>query len=33
VAMMQKSTAGFGKKGHHNLSFGLRDALNIKSNS
>ncbi|XP_040245043.1 calcium-dependent protein kinase 27 isoform X2 [Aegilops tauschii subsp. strangulata] len=34
VAMMQKSTTGFGKKGHqYNLSVGLRDALNIKSNS
>ncbi|XP_037440019.1 calcium-dependent protein kinase 27-like isoform X2 [Triticum dicoccoides] len=34
VAMMQKSTAGFGKKGHqYNVSVGLRDALNIKSNS
>lgn len=29
VAMMQKSTAGFGKKGHqYNLSIGFRDALN-----
>nr|ASL69959.1 calcium-dependent protein kinase [Hordeum vulgare] len=34
VAMMHKSTAGFGKKSHqYNLSVGLRDALNIKSNS
>ena len=34
VAMMQKSTVGFGKKGHqYNLSVGLRDALSIKSNS
>ncbi|KAM3255369.1 hypothetical protein ACQJBY_048592 [Aegilops geniculata] len=34
VAMMQKSTTGFGNKGHqYNLSVGLRDALNIKSNS
>nr|CAB3465907.1 unnamed protein product [Digitaria exilis] len=29
VAMMQKSTPGFGKKGHqYNLSIGFRDALN-----
>ncbi|TVU50254.1 hypothetical protein EJB05_01620, partial [Eragrostis curvula] len=32
VAMMQKSTSGFGKQGHRkNLSIGLRDALKIQS--
>jgi calcium-dependent protein kinase len=32
VAMMQRSTSGFGKKGHRsNISTGLRDALKLRS--
>lgn len=32
VAMMQKPTAGYGKKGHrYNLSIGFRDALKANS--
>jgi calcium-dependent protein kinase len=32
VTMMQRSTSGFGKKGHRsNISIGLRDALKLRS--